>query len=98
MHGKANHLGKVTDGGLPAIVLPVGVGDEAHRSIEGQGPGKSRQLLGVQGQELLAQQDEQQGDKQHQVEEQHGQGVALPAHLVVSVQSANPVQQTFAGG
>ena len=34
VHGKAEHLGQMAHRGLAAIVLPVGVGDEADRGVE----------------------------------------------------------------
>ena len=34
MHGEAEHLGQMTHRRLAAIVLPIGVGDEAHRRVK----------------------------------------------------------------
>ncbi len=34
MHGEAEHLGQMAHRGLAAIILPVGVGDKAHRCVE----------------------------------------------------------------
>ncbi len=36
VHGEAEHLGQMAHRGLAAVVLPVGVGDEAHRGVEGE--------------------------------------------------------------
>ena len=36
MHGEAEHLGQMTHRRLAAVVLPVGVGDETHRRVEGE--------------------------------------------------------------
>ena len=53
LHRQARHLGQVAHGGLAAVELPVGVGDEADGGVEGQ-VGRNRALARrVQGQELL---------------------------------------------
>ena len=36
VEGQPDHLGKVRGRGFPAVALPVGVGREAHRRVEGQ--------------------------------------------------------------
>ena len=36
VHGEAEHLGQIAHGRLAGVILPVGVGDEADRGVEGE--------------------------------------------------------------
>ena len=97
VHRKPHHLGEVAGRQLAAVVLPVGVGDEADRGVQRQLPGKGREFLRVERQQVLQHQHREKRYEQHQVEENHGPGIALPAHLLVPVHPADPVEQVFTG-
>ena len=48
MEDEADHLGEIGQRRFPRIVLPVGVGDEAGRGIEGQVRADRSEMLGVE--------------------------------------------------
>ena len=56
--GQTRHLGQVAHGGLARVGLPVGVGGEADRRIEGQMLRWWRELLGIEWQHMLEALDE----------------------------------------
>ncbi|MNF78653.1 hypothetical protein D3C84_608450 [compost metagenome] len=78
LHGQADHLAQVAQGGLTAVGLPVGVGHETDRRVEGLGPLLARQMLRVERQVVLEQQDREQQQKAREVEREQRQGILLP--------------------
>ena len=96
MQRKSDHLGEVAGGRFAAVVLPVGVGGETDGGIERQLPGEGRELPRIEGQQLLGEQQGKECQKADQVEEEHGEGVAPPIHLVGAFYPAQPVKKSFA--
>jgi hypothetical protein len=66
---------------LARIVLPIGVGDEADGSVEGEVRRDVAEALWVQGQVGLEPQDRVKGDDADHAEGEHGQCVGEPALL-----------------
>ncbi len=93
LDGETEHLGEVAHRRLATVALPVGVRGEAHRSVEGRVRGDGAEGLGVQGQHALHALQEVDDQQPHQVEEHHRDRVALPAHLDVGRDSADPIDQ-----
>jgi len=85
--GKPHHLAEVGEAGLTGIGLPVGIGHEADRSVEGQFPVQPWQLLRVEGKQALCHQDQEQQTETGTVEGQQAEGVGLPI-LLPSVRAA----------
>ena len=79
--GEPHHLAEVGEAGLTGIGLPVGVGHEADRGVEGELPVQARQLLRVEGQQALGHQDQEQQTESGAVEGQQAEGVGLPVLL-----------------
>ena len=90
-----HHLGQIGGGGFPAVALPVGVGREAHRRVERQVVAKRTQPLRVQRQQVLQPQNRVGEKNAHQAERQHGNGVLLPALLLLGVHSQEKIQGSF---
>ena len=55
---QAEHLGEVRHGRLAAVVLPVRVGEEAHRGVEVEGGGDVAEVLRVERQVALEREDQ----------------------------------------
>ena len=53
LDGEAGHLGEMAHRGLARVVLPVRVGEEAHRRVEGEEAGHALRVRRVQRQVLL---------------------------------------------
>ncbi len=60
-------------------------------------PGEGRQLLRIERQQVLGHQHGEERHEERQVEEEHGAGIALPAHLLVLLHPADAVEQVLAG-
>jgi hypothetical protein len=79
LHRQAGHLAEVGHRRLAGIGLPVGVGDEGDRRVEGQEGRHRGEALRVQRQHVLQAQDHVEQREAARVEGQHGEQVALPA-------------------
>ena len=86
---EAEHLREVRHRALAAVVLPVGVGDEADRGIEGE-IGRHGRLLGrVERQRRLQTHHDVEDEKAADVEQQHGDRVGEPTLLALLVDAAD---------
>ena len=72
MEHETDHLRKIRKGGLSAVTLPVGVGCEADRRVEGQVLGDRSEPLGIQRQEMLQAKDGIRKQKPDQTEDKKG--------------------------
>ena len=79
LHGEADHLAEVGQRRLAAVALPVGVGDERHRRVEGQVLAHPAEALRVERQEALQPQDRVQQHEAGGVEHQQRRDVLEPA-------------------
>ena len=67
-HREPGHLGEVTDRALGRVILPVGVGDEAHRGVEGQETRHALDVRRVQREVLLHVLQHEEHDHREQAE------------------------------
>jgi len=89
--GDREHLGEDRQLGLSRIGLPVGVGDEGGRRVEGQLRRKRRKVARVQRKNVLEPEHKIAGSKEKAVGGKKCQGVLLPAHLPAGVDPQKPV-------
>ncbi|MNX79602.1 hypothetical protein D3C86_1112380 [compost metagenome] len=94
-HGEGDgpHLAEVAEGGLTAVALPVGVGDEARSRVEGLQRLHASQLEGIEGQYPLREQDEEAKQRHEEVGHEHGHGVLPPIHAGRLAPDADQAQQ-----
>ena len=95
LHAQAEHLREVAERRLAGIRLPVGVRHEGRRRVEAQMPAGSGHPLGVERQHALQQLHRPEREKAEQVEQHAHDGVLLPAHILVFVDSQQPVDALF---
>ena len=77
MDGEAEHLGEMTHRRLAAVVLPIGVGDEADRGVEGEIGRHPGELLRIERQHTLQplqrverqEADDRERDHRHRIDE-----------------------------
>ncbi|MPL86093.1 hypothetical protein SDC9_32069 [bioreactor metagenome] len=79
LHRQTGHLREIAELRLAGIGLPVGVGDEADRGVEGQISRHAGNAVGVHRQGALQAQDRIEGNEPRQVEDQNGKRIGLPA-------------------
>ena len=79
MDREPQHLREMAHRRLAAIVLPVGVGDEAHRRIEGEIGGDRIEALRVQRQKILEALDQIERNEADDAEGQHRHRIGDPA-------------------
>ena len=90
---QAEHLHEIGQRAFAAVVLPVGVGDEADGRIEGQ-IRRDRRLLGrIERQQRLEAHQRVEDEKAADVEEQHGDRIGQPMLLALLVDAADPVER-----
>jgi hypothetical protein len=73
------HLTEVRQRVFTAVVLPVGVGDEADRGVESQPWTYAGDAIRIQRQQLLDFQDHEQDGEHREVRDQHRLDVGRPA-------------------
>ncbi|KAG0763588.1 hypothetical protein G6F22_018396 [Rhizopus arrhizus] len=90
LHRQRQHLRQVAHRGFAAVALPVGVGDEADGGVQGRVRRHGAHAGRVQRQHALEPLQAVDDHDAQDVEGQHGQGVALPAHLGLRVDARKP--------
>jgi hypothetical protein len=75
--------------------LPVGVGDEADRGVEGQVGRRALETLRVERQQVLEAQDQVEDDEARRRERQHGEGVGQPVLVPLRVDPEGLVEHAF---
>ena len=92
---EAEHLREVGQRAFAAVVLPIGVGDEADRRIERQ-IGRHGRLFGrVEWQQRLHAHQHVEDEKAADMEQQHADHVHEPMLLTFLVDAAGPVDRRF---
>ena len=92
---QAEHLREVGHRAFAAVVLPVGVGDEADRGIEGE-IGRHGRLLGrIERQHGLQAHQRVKDEKAADMEQQHGDRVGEPMLLALFVDAAGRIERGF---
>jgi len=92
---QAEHLHEVGQRAFAAVVLPIGVGDEAHRRVEGKILGHRRLLGRIERQQGLQAHQCIEDDKAADMEEQHGDRVGDPVLLAFRIDPAHPIERGF---
>lgn len=88
LHGQPGHLGEVAHRGFAAVGLPVGIGHEADRGVEGDMVGHRRLVRRIERQHALKPRDPIQQQEGHNTERKHGQGIGAPPLLAAGIDSA----------
>ena len=83
LHGEAGHLHEMAHGRLAAIGLPVGVGHEADRRVEGEVGRDAGEALRIERQHGLQAQQRVEQQEADRIEGEHGQRVGEPGLLLV---------------
>jgi hypothetical protein len=83
----------VAHGGLAAVVLPVGVGDERDRGVEGELRRHGREARRVQRQPGLQALERVEDEESLQIEGEHREGVAEPGLLGAQVDAGEAVER-----
>ncbi|MEY9245256.1 hypothetical protein ABIF27_005911 [Bradyrhizobium elkanii] len=95
--GQAQHLDQIGQRAFAAVVLPVGVGDEGDRGVEGKILG-NRALAGrVERQHRLQPHQAVNESEAADMEQQHGDRVGQPVLLAPLVDAADPVDAALEG-
>ena len=89
------HLAEVGQRAFTAVVLPVGVGDEAHGGVERQPRIDRSHAIRIERQKWLQLEDDKQHDEHHRVGDQHCLHVRGPALLLARVHAAQPVNSVI---
>jgi hypothetical protein len=89
---QSEHLHEVGHRALAAIVLPVGVGDEADRCVEGEIGSDSRHALRIERQEFLKAHERVEEQKARDMKEQHRDRVHDPMLLAALIDAGDAVE------
>ena len=88
---QADHLHEIGDRALAAVVLPVGVGDEGDRGVEGEVFSDRALPRRVEGQHGLQAHHAVDDEEAADMEQQHGDRVGQPMLLALLVDAGDPV-------
>src|SRR6185437_2060418 len=93
---KPGHLREITHRCFAGVGLPVGVGRERHRSVEGHMRGRDcGEFLRIEWQQPLHSLHQVKEQHGHHAEQQHGNRIFCPGHLVLFVHSRYAIQQSL---
>ncbi len=95
--GQHRGLREVGRAGLAGVVLPVGVGLEAHRRVEGEVRAHRRDAALVEGQDVLEPEHDVARDDRHGGHREHRDGIALPRLLDGLVDTGEAVDEPLDG-
>ena len=95
MHGEPGHLGQIAHGRLGRVGLPIGVGDEAHRRVEGEIGADRVEMLRVEGQNRLQALQGVKRQEAHKAKGQHGKAIADPTLLLTLVYTAQRIEDAL---
>ena len=76
LHREPRHLREVAHGRLAGVALPVGIGDEAHRGVEGRVGREGGELLRVERQPCLQALQHIHRERAERIEQQQPEGVS----------------------
>ena len=92
MHGQTQHLCQMAHGGLTAVILPVGIGDETHRRVEGEIGRNAVKMLRIERQIALQPLNRIKRNKARQRKGQKGQSIIKPVLLLCGLDPRKAVQ------
>jgi hypothetical protein len=92
---QAEHLYQIGQRALAAVVLPVGIGDEGDRSVEGQIFGYGGLVLGIERQHRLQPHQAVDDQETADMEQQHRDRIGQPMLLSAFVDAGNPVESAL---
>ena len=92
VHGEAEHLGEMTHGRLAAVVLPVRIGDEAGRGVEGEIGRDGVEAARVQRQKVLQPLQGVEREESGDGKDDHRNRVGKPVLLTRRVDSRQPIE------
>ena len=93
--GQRHHLREIGHRGFAAVALPVGVGGEADGGVEREMLRQRAEFLRIQRQILLQAQNRVGEKAARQAEDQHREGVLLPALFLRRVHAQHAIGQSF---
>jgi hypothetical protein len=93
VHHERDHLGEVAHGRLTAVALPVRVGHEADRGIEGEVRRDGRQVLGIERQAVLESEQRVGQQRRQATERQYGDRVLDPRLSAIGTNAKNAVYE-----
>ena len=97
VHREAEHLRQVAHRRLAAVVLPIGVGDEAHRRVEGEVGGNPAKALRIERQIGLEPLQGVERRKSDHAEGQHRHRVGKPVLLPRRINAGESVEDALNG-
>ena len=92
LHRQTEHLHEVGHRAFAAVVLPVGVGGEAHGSVEGEVGRHSRLASRIEWQRALQAQERIEQQEACQIEQQHGHRIGEPMLLAFGVDAGDGIE------
>ncbi|OIQ70523.1 hypothetical protein GALL_478620 [mine drainage metagenome] len=92
---QTQHLHEIGHRAFAAVILPVGVGDEADRGVEGQVLRDGGLLRRIERQHRLQPHHRIKDEEAAGMKEQHGDRVGQPVLLALLVDTADPVKREF---
>ncbi len=97
MENEPDHLRKVGQCGFPRVILPVRVGGEAGRGVEGEVGPDGSEFLGIQREKMLEPEHGVREQQPGQAEDDEGPGVLPPVLLRLRVDAEDPVEEALDG-
>ena len=94
---QSHHLRQVAEGCLSAVGLPVRVGDEADRNVEGQVGRHARKTLRIERQPALLAQERVEAEQASPAENDHRKRVFGPFLLGFGVDPGDAIERAFDG-
>ena len=92
---QADHLRQIGQRALAAVVLPIGVGEERDRRVEGQIRGDGGLIRRIERQQRLQPHQPIDDEEAADMEQQHGDRISQPMLLAFFVDAADPVKPAF---
>jgi hypothetical protein len=92
MNRQSSHLHEIAHRGFRYIGLPIRIGDETDRSIEGEIRGDRVEFLRIERKQSLESLHRVKYEKANQAEDQHGQTIGDPMLLIPLVNTASPIE------
>ena len=89
---QAEHLRQIGQRAFAAVVLPVGVGDEGDRGVEGKIRGDRGLILRVERQQRLQPHQPVDDEEAADMEQQHRDRIGQPMLLALLIDAADPVE------
>jgi hypothetical protein len=85
------HLHEIAERRLAAVILPIGVGREADRRVEGEVLLHAGHALGIEGQEKLEPEQRIEQGEAGKIEKKHGDRIGQPMLLFLGIDARYPI-------